>query len=64
MTIPFVLLINSLECTSQVEFDFGLINEYKDFVLGGNHSPCAKGDLWKSFPKNPNYKFCQAQVYA
>ncbi len=45
LATPFVLLVDLDMCASQEEFDFLKKNEYKYFVIEGNHFACAKADL-------------------
>ena len=63
-TAPFVLLVDPEQCKTKEEFDVDLRDTYKYYVIGGNHSLCAKLDLAKIKPDYAPYRRVQAFVYA
>lgn len=63
-TAPFVLLVDPEQCRTKEEFEVDLRDTYKYYVIGGNHSLCAKLDLAKIKPDYAPYRRVQAFVYA
>jgi hypothetical protein len=63
-TAPFVLLVDPKDCPTKEDFDVTRRDTYKYYVIGGNHSICAKLDLAKIKPDYAPYKRVQAFVYA
>ena len=63
-TALFVLLVDPKDCARKEDFDVNKRETYKYFVIGGNHSLCAKLDLAKIKPNYAPYKRVQAYVYA
>jgi hypothetical protein len=49
-TAPFVLLIDPKDCLRKEDFDANRRESYKYYVIGKNHSLCAKLDLAKIKP--------------
>ncbi|CAM6090811.1 unnamed protein product [Calypogeia fissa] len=63
LAVPFVLLVDPKECLRAEDFNFDKKNEYHYWVLGGNHSVCAKLDFMSIYSHNLTYSTCQAWVY-
>ena len=64
LATPFVLLVDPEMCASREDFDFAKKNEYKYFVIGGNHSACAKADLTLTNPQYGAYRRVSAWIFA
>jgi hypothetical protein len=60
---PFVLLVDPKDCPTKEDFDVSRRETYKYYVIGENHSLCAKLDLAKIKPDYAPYKRMQAFVY-
>lgn len=52
MTLPLLVMIDPSECASKEEFDILRISNYKYYVIGGNHSVCARTELLRKNPKS------------
>lgn len=64
LAAPFVLLVDPKECPTREDFNFAKKNDYHYFVIGGNHSACAKADLALQFPNNKAYRRVQSWIFA
>ena len=63
-TALFVLLVDPKDCPTKEDFDITQQDTYKYYVIGWNHSICAKLDLAKIKLDYAPYKKVQAFVYA
>jgi len=64
LATPFVLLVDPDMCASREEFDLAKKNEYRYYVIGGNHSACAKADLALTSPQYGAYRRVSAWIFA
>jgi hypothetical protein len=53
--VPFVLLVDPDQCATRENFVMDKKNDYKYYVVDGNHFACARLDLAKA---NPQSGFC------
>ncbi|CAM6086851.1 unnamed protein product [Calypogeia fissa] len=61
---PFLMLVDPTQCATKEDFDFTKKDQYKYFVIGGNHSACARADLSVEFPLNKTYRRVQGWILA
>lgn len=61
---PFVLLVDPRECRTREDWDFAKKDEYHYYVIGGNHSACAKADLALLQPNNRQYRRVTCFIFA
>jgi hypothetical protein len=47
-TVPFVLLVDPLQCAKRKKFQMDKTNQYKYYMIGENHFTCARMDLFKA----------------
>ncbi|CAM6095868.1 unnamed protein product [Calypogeia fissa] len=52
---PFLMLVDPAQCATKEDFDVSKKDQYKYFVIGGNHSACERADLSVEFPMNKTY---------
>lgn len=64
ITQPFVLLVDPKECATREQWDFRRKDSYHYYVIGGNHSACAKADLAMLQPNNRQYRRVVAFIFA
>jgi hypothetical protein len=63
-TVPFVLLVDPKLCPTRADFQMDKKDEYKYYVIGGNHSACARMDLSRANPHLDSLRRIQAWVVA
>jgi hypothetical protein len=63
-TALFVLLVDPKQCARKEDFNIDRKDTNKYYIIGGNHSVCAKLNLAKIKPDYALYKRVQAFVYA
>ncbi|CAM6108567.1 unnamed protein product [Calypogeia fissa] len=61
---PFLMLVDRAQCASKDDFDVSKKDQYKYFVIGGNHSACAHADLSVEFPMNKTFRRVQGWILA
>ena len=64
LALPFVLLVDPRECDSREKFDFLKLDQYHFYVIGGNHSACAKADLALVHPNDKQFRRVTAWIFA
>jgi hypothetical protein len=60
--VPFVLLVDPTICARKEDFLMLQRNDYKYYMIGGNHSTCAKMDLAGINPKYDALQRVQARI--
>jgi len=64
LATPFVLLVDPTLCPTREEFDMSHKNDYRYYVIGGNHSACAKADLALTNTQFGVYRRVSAWIFA
>ena len=64
LATPFVLLVDPNMCATREEFDMSRKNDYRYYVIGGNHSACAKADLALTNTQFGVYRRVSAWIFA
>ncbi len=64
LALPFVLLVDPQECESREKWDHNKLDQYKYYVIGGNHSACAKADLAVIHPNDKQFRRVTAWIFA
>ena len=62
--VPFLVMVDTLECASKEEFNFARVNEYNYFVIGGCHSAEARRQLCLEYPDSVPFKTVECKIYA
>jgi hypothetical protein len=63
LALPFVLLVDPKECDSREKWEHSKKDSYHYFVIGGNHSACAKADLALVHPNDRQFRRVTAFIF-
>ena len=64
LALPFVLLVDPAECPTCEDWDYEKKDTYHYYVIGGNHSACAKADLALIRKNDKQFRRVTAFIFA
>ena len=61
--VPFIVMVDPLECTKLEDFDVKKHDQYNYFVIGGSHSAEARRQLVREHPTTFFFKYAECKIY-
>ena len=61
--VPFIVMVDPLECAKLEDFDVKKHDQYNYFVIGGSHSAEARRKLVREHPTTFFFKYAECKIY-
>ena len=61
--VPFLVMVDPVQCSSIAEFDISNPEKYRYFVIGGSHSAEARRQLVMEHPTTYFFKYAECKIY-